>query len=159
MPIEIPKGRWAPDKPLPTIRPGSRRLSLALASSLVLTLSACAAVTPPPRFAPISPDDAKGPEGAVPPAKPMLSGDGELADRSVTAAPAAEDMPDLPLNVPSAAPAAHPGHVHPGTTSLPEAAVYACPTHPQVSVKEPGNCPICGTALVRTAAKPQEPRR
>jgi hypothetical protein len=58
-----------------------RRLLAAGIWSGALTLTACAAVTPPPRFSPVSPADADAPEGAMPPPKAMLTGDGELADR------------------------------------------------------------------------------
>ena len=63
---------------LPALR--SRLLRAAICSG-ALTLMACAAVTPPPRFSPVSPADAEAPESAVPPPKALLTGDGELADR------------------------------------------------------------------------------
>lgn len=47
--------------------------------TLALTVSACAAVTPPPRFSPVSPADADAPEAATPPPVPVLAGDGDDA--------------------------------------------------------------------------------
>lgn len=31
----------------------------------------------------------------------------------------------------------------------PQAAMYVCPMHPQVTSAQPGNCSICGMALVQ----------
>jgi hypothetical protein len=45
-----------------------------------LMASACASVTPPPRFSPVSPAEASGPEGVVAPARPILTEAGELAE-------------------------------------------------------------------------------
>lgn len=39
---------------------------------VVLTLSGCAATTPPPRFQAVGPADPDGPESASPPAAPVL---------------------------------------------------------------------------------------
>lgn len=68
-----------------------RPVSKAVACAAALTLSACAAVTPPPRFSPVGPADPKGPESAVPPPRPMLTGDAELADRPRTDIPSPGD--------------------------------------------------------------------
>lgn len=54
-----------------------RRLAACLGA---LVASACASVTPPPRFSPVSPAEASGPEGVVAPARPILTGAGELAE-------------------------------------------------------------------------------
>jgi Cu(I)/Ag(I) efflux system membrane fusion protein len=43
------------------------------------------------------------------------------------------------------------------TTSAPQAAaqeIYYCPMHPSVTSHEPGNCPICGMALVKRTTSP-----
>jgi hypothetical protein len=63
---------------VPRARPGLRGTVACLAA---LALSACAGVAPPPRFSTLSPADANAPEGAVPPAAPLLTGEGELAEK------------------------------------------------------------------------------
>jgi len=65
------------------VRPAALRLRLLTVAICwtALTLAACAGITPPPRFSPVSPADAEAPESGVPPPKAMLTGDGELADR------------------------------------------------------------------------------
>ncbi len=37
------------------------------------------------------------------------------------------------------------GNIQPAT----DTGVYTCPMHPQIIRDEPGNCPICGMALVK----------
>ena len=114
----------------PAARAHSRRRSTLPAFGLGVALfSACAATTPPPRFGPVSPADAQAPEGAVPPA-PLLTGEGELAER---AAPPSPDAGAIER-------------------------AHTCPLHPQVSSDKPGKCPICGWTLV-PKAKPEGPRR
>ena len=36
-----------------------------------------------------------------------------------------------------------------------EAVTYSCPVHPERTAREPGKCPICGSALARKAAAPE----
>jgi Heavy metal binding domain len=160
MAIEISKSRSAADGPVQNAPPGSRRLCLAIVGSGVLALSACAGVTPPPRFAAVSPADANGPESVVPPPRPMLTEDGELAGEPAAAPPASEGMPDMPGMDPSAPADPHAGHMEAGATSVPKGgAAYSCPMHPGVSAKGSGSCPICGMTLVKKAARPEAPRR
>jgi hypothetical protein len=54
-----------------------RRLAACLGA---LVGSACASVPPPPRFSPVSPAEVSAPESSVAPARPLLTGAGELAD-------------------------------------------------------------------------------
>ena len=54
--------------------------SLAAACAGALLAAACASATAPPRFAPQSPADARAPEGALAPPRPILTEGGELAD-------------------------------------------------------------------------------
>jgi hypothetical protein len=110
---------------------------------LALFLSACAGTTPPPRFSVLDPADPKAPESAVEPRSPLLA---EPAERP-TAPPAASEPTPM-------------GHEHhkespPGEAS-PAADVYSCPRHAQVREAKPGQCPICGTTLVKQPPKPHE---
>lgn len=41
------------------------------------------------------------------------------------------------------------------TTHLHEAEIYTCPMHPEIIRNEPGNCPICGMALVKKVSDKQ----
>ncbi len=158
MAIEISEGRSGPDGPAQAAPPRRRRLRTVIACSGVLALSACASLTPPPRFSAVSPADPNGPESAVAPARPMLTEDGELAGEPVSAPPAAEGMPDMPGMERLAGPDPRADHIQTGTNAASaEAAVYSCRMHPQVSANDPGRCPICGMALVKKAAKTPEP--
>jgi hypothetical protein len=73
-----------------------------------LLASACASATPPPRFSATSPAEASAPESPLPPAQPILTGSGELADPAPDAAP----KPD--------APPSHGHHHHPPEVSEPK---------------------------------------
>jgi Cu(I)/Ag(I) efflux system membrane fusion protein len=44
-------------------------------------------------------------------------------------------------------------HIHEGIKTE-DRAVYTCPMHPEVIAEEPGDCPICGMALVEKEAAP-----
>ena len=114
-----------------TTTPSRRQVLLAL--GVALSLSGCALNTPAPRFAPMSPAEPGG-EGAVAPPRPLLTGEGELAERP------AEDSAGA------------------GSESTPaatgEEAIYSCLMHPEVKEKAPGKCPICGMTLVK-----KEPKR
>ncbi len=71
--------------------------------------------------------------------------------------------------LPSASPATASGsHVHgstpraaPSPAARPSpasnAAVYACPMHPQIRSDKPGTCPLCGMELVRQGLRSDEP--
>jgi Heavy metal binding domain len=96
--------------------------------TLALTVSACAAVTPPPRFSPVSPADADAPDAATPPPVPVLAGEPEVRDHSPSTTPGDD-----------------------------AAAYYTCPMHPEVKEKSPGSCPKCGMRLVMKAAKETRP--
>lgn len=125
--------------------PVSLHRTLAAAACL-LALAACAATTPPPRFGTVSPADPDGPEGGLPAAVPMLTGQGELADREASG----EATPR-----PSSAPEGHPHH--PGAEAA--AATYTCPMHPEIVATEPGLCTVCGMKLMRKAAPPSPEER
>jgi len=118
MAIEMSKGDSAPDGPVPSVPPGTRRLRLASACFTVLALSACGVVTPPPRFSAVSPADPNAPESAVPPPEPMLTGDGELADEPATSPAPPEDIPDMPR---MEAGDPHAGHMQHGSARTEEA--------------------------------------
>ena len=111
-----------------TTIPFWRRALFAL--GLAISLFGCALNTPAPRFAPTSPAEPGG-EAAFAPPRPLLTGEGELAER--------------PAGPEAAAPL-------PAATG--EEAVYSCPMHPEVKEKAPGKCRICGMTLVE-----QEPKR
>ena len=133
-----------------TTTPSRRHVLLAL--GVALSLSGCALNTPAPRFAPMSPAEPGG-ESAVAPPRPLLTGEGELAERP------AEDSADAGR---ASAPASdHPSHGHAGhamadqaPAATGEVAVYSCTMHPEVKDEAPGKCPICGMTLVQ-----KEPKR
>lgn len=145
----------------PSMARGRLRTWAALLGALVL--SACAASTPPPRFSPVSPADANGPESTVPAPKPMLTGDGELAERpESTQEPAPGGMPGMEHHhQPPGLTGTEGGQMeHAAKDTAPETeATYTCTMHPQVSSKTPGKCPICGMTLVQKATKPKESQR
>lgn len=124
-----------------------RLLILSSLGVLALLLAGCAATTPPPRFGPVSPADADGPESAVPPPPATLATE-----------PEALAVP------PEAGHEAHPppaGHQHsdhaPSTEGTrPAAGSYTCAMHPEVSEPEPGHCRKCGMALVKRVGEEAE---
>lgn len=69
------------------MRSGGTVSQLALAPTVALLLWGCAATTPPPRLSSVSPADPAAPEAAAPPASPMLTGSGELAEAHEAAQP------------------------------------------------------------------------
>ena len=132
-----------------TTTPSWRRALFAL--GLALSLSRCALNTPAPRFAPTSPAEPGG-EGAVAPPRPLLTGEGELAERpaedsarAVSGSAPASDRPSQ----------GHAGHGMADQTpaATGEEAVYSCLMHPEVKEKAPGKCPICGMTLVKKGPK------
>ena len=123
--------------------------TLAVAGSL-LTLGGCAATTPPPRFTAVSPADPAAAESALPAPAAMLTGGGELAEKS--ASPAASGPPAPAVTSPDAT--SPTGHEHHGTAEA--ATVFTCPLHPEVAAKVPGKCRSCGLTLVKKAAVPKE---
>ncbi len=132
---------------------GLSRVGGIIVSVVAVALLGCATSTPPPRFSSQSPADASAPEAAIPPAPPVLTGKGELAER---AEPSPSREPAM----------GHEGHSAQGTpsagTASPDAKAetYTCPMHPQVTAKAPGACPICGMPLVESpASKPEDPRK
>ncbi len=58
---------------------------------------------------------------------------------------------DVPVNTMRASSAA-------AVSVAPRAAEYTCPMHSQIRSPAPGNCPICGMALVPVAGAPQDDR-
>ncbi len=158
MPRVFSRGHSAPDGSVSFQSPGRRRLRRAGSCLILVTLAGCAAVTPAPRFSAVSPDDANAPESAVPPAQPILTAGGELAEQTPEA-PRPDDAPERPAMEHGATADPHAGHRQPGRApESSEEARYSCPTHVRVSAKAPGTCPICGMTLVRQAAKPEEPK-
>jgi len=157
MAIEISQRRSASGRHVTAGPLGHRRPRLAAACAALVTLSACAAVTPPPRFSAVSPADADGPESAVEPATPILTGDGELAEKAKP--PRSEGPPEMPGMQHGAGAESAP--VHGGHRASPPAAgvTYSCPVHPEVSSQAAATCPLCGRALVRKADRPEEPKR
>ncbi|MCI0546222.1 MAG: hypothetical protein L0027_02945 [Candidatus Rokubacteria bacterium] len=97
--------------------------------TLALTVSACAAVVPPPRFSTVGPAEADAPEAATPPPAPVLAGEPEARDHSPSTTPGGDDA----------------------------AGYYTCPMHPEVKEKSPGSCSKCGMRLVKRAAKETRP--
>lgn len=124
-----------------------RFLAVLPLSLLALPLAGCAATTPPPRLAPISPADVDGPEAVTPPAGPTLAHEPETQAATAGAAPATGNeghhMPPR-RGEPHAgqAPAHH-------QKAAPEAESYTCTMHPEVSEPGPGGCPKCGMPLVK----------
>ena len=114
--------------------PAPFRRTLATASCL-LWLGGCAATTPAPRFSSESPADPTVAEGVESAPAPMLTGSGELAEKSP-------------------APPSPAGHEHHGTAG--SATTYTCSMHPEVKASEPGKCPICGMVLVKKPAAARE---
>ncbi|MHB0968538.1 MAG: heavy metal-binding domain-containing protein [Thermoanaerobaculia bacterium] len=53
---------------------------------------------------------------------------------------------------PTAGAAGHAGHggAAAGAPATPQAQIYTCPMHPEVTSDKPGTCPRCGMALVKT---------
>lgn len=121
--------------------PGPLRRTLAAAGCL-LALGACATTTPPPRFGTVSPADPGAPEAASPAAAPMLTGQGELAEKATGATG----------STPSANEVERHEHQGPDAADAP----YTCPMHPEVTATEPGKCPVCGMALTRRAKAPED---
>ncbi len=99
------------------------------ATACLLAFAACASTTPAPRFTVVSPADPAGAESAVPAPPAILTGGGELAEDATT----------------GSAPAL-----------TPATSVYTCPMHPELAATAPGQCPICGMALVKKAIAPKE---
>lgn len=93
--------------------------------TLALTVSACAAVTPPPRFSPVSPADADAPEAATAPLVRVLAAEPEARDHSPSTTPGGDEA----------------------------TAPYTCPMHPEVKEESPGSCPKCGMRLVKNPAE------
>jgi hypothetical protein len=122
------------------------RRNMMVAGTL-LTLVGCAVTTPPPRFTAVSPADPAAGESTVPAPAALLTGDGELAEKTATAGSADEAPPAGPTSGPT-------GHEQHGMAA--DTTVFTCPMHPEVATKEPGKCPICGTVLVKNAARPKE---
>ena len=139
--------------------PGLKR---ALAPTIAIILSGCAATTPPPRFSSVSPADPTAPEATTPAPSPLLTGGGELAE-APEPAPSPEpmegheghSMPGMTAPDPKASPEpSYEGHTTPEAGAASE--TYTCLMHPQVAAKAPGSCPICGMTLVKKAAKSKE---
>lgn len=139
-----------------------RGLNRALAPTIALILSGCAATTSPPRFSSVSPADPTAPEAATPAPSPVLTGRGELAEApEPTPSPEpmegheGHSMPGMPSSGTMASPTpSHQDHAAPAPGA--EAETYTCPMHPQIAAKAPGSCPTCGMTLVKKAAKPRE---
>jgi Cu+-exporting ATPase len=87
-----------------------------------------------------NPADAHAPEAATAPLRPKL-----LATSRSFLAPAADEREQ-------AAPRMDMTEMKHGESPAPVNSYYTCPMHPEIKEAPPGNCPICGMALIQKSA-------
>ena len=103
------------------------------AALLAVPAGGCAS-EPKPRPRALDPSNPAAPE-SPPLAMAALSGSGDLAPTAPQPAGAGDKAPVTPT----------PG---PEQAGKPQATIYTCPMHPEVTSDKPGRCPRCGMKLV-----------
>jgi hypothetical protein len=139
----------------------SRSIRIFVAPFCVLLLSSCAANFQPPPISTANPASVNARESVTPVAKPMLGTD---AVTQKTKQLLAASAPGNPSFQPSDMQGMHHSmsgmegmqHEKTGATETrsgeqprSEKMYYTCAMHPQVHQDRPGECPICGTTLIK----------
>ena len=123
-----------------------RFLKQTSAIPVVVVLAGCAVTLPPAPAA--DPANPGAPEAATAPLRPQL-----LASSRNFLTPAAADRAAASkmktMNMQGS-------HAAMGAPAAPSGEYYTCPMHAEIHQQQPGECPICGMNLIKTAVTPEK---